>query len=78
MKNKDIDVLSIIAGEWYDRYTFKMDGKLAQIDIYFNKKGQPKIKPNASLSDDWLLNKTVKILSGEEDNKLYSVEYKEC
>ena len=78
LKNKDIDVLSIIAGEWYDRYTFKMDGKLAQIDIYFNKKGQPKIKPNASLSDDWLLNKTVKILSGEEDNKLYSVEYKEC
>ena len=78
LKNKDIDVLSIIAGEWYDRYTFKMDGKLAQIDIYFNKKGQPKIKPNASLSDDWLLNKTVKILSSEEDNNLYSGEYKEC
>jgi hypothetical protein len=69
LKNKDIDVLSIIEGEWYDRYTFEMNGKLAEIDIYFNKKGQPKIKPNANRSDDWLLNEAVKILSCEDHIK---------
>ena len=69
LKNKDIDVLSIIEGEWYDRYTFEMNGKLAEIDIYFNKKGQPKIKPNANRSDDRLLNEAVTILSCEDHIK---------